>query len=207
MGFYAYFSLRLPSLFPIVETHPDNGSTADLRLLTPWPELFEFVGRMAANFDHQNDHEHGHLPMIVILLYFLEKWKLTHGGAKPRTYAEKLAFRELVAQGARTNNSEGGEENFDEAVAAVMKHISHPSLPESLRQIFDDVDHLKVRFSSENLAFLPKSASKLVLGSNNVCSGRCTWRFLDHFKSRAAIPSETPAAPIAWRAARYEGAI
>ncbi|KAG6118013.1 hypothetical protein E4U14_007327 [Claviceps sp. LM454 group G7] len=143
MGFYAYFSLRLPSLFPIVETHPDNGSTADLRLLTPWPELFEFVGRMAENFDHQNDHEHGHLPMIVILLYFLEKWKLTHGGAKPRTYAEKLAFRELVAQGARTNNSEGGEENFDEAVAAVMKHISHPSLPESLRQIFDDVDHLK----------------------------------------------------------------
>ncbi|KAG6015828.1 hypothetical protein E4U54_002884 [Claviceps lovelessii] len=142
-GFYAYFSLRLHSFLPVVETHPDDGSTTDLRLLNPWPELSEFASRMAENIEHQDDHDHSHLPLVVILLHFLEKWKLGHGGNVPKTYSEKLAFRALVAQGSRTNNSEGGEENFDEAVSAVMKYINQPSLPESLRQVFQDKDHLK----------------------------------------------------------------
>ncbi|KAG6005911.1 hypothetical protein E4U21_007545 [Claviceps maximensis] len=142
-GFYAYFSLRLHSFLPIVETHPDDGSTSDLRLLNPWPELSDFASRMAENIEHQDDHHHSHLPLVVILLYFLEKWKQAHNGDVPKTYSEKIAFRTLVAQGSRTNNSEGGEENFDEAVSAVMKYISHPSLPGSLRQVFEDEDHLK----------------------------------------------------------------
>ncbi|KAG5953046.1 hypothetical protein E4U53_007088 [Claviceps sorghi] len=142
-GFYAYFSLRLHSFFPIVETHPDDASTADLRLLNPWPELSEFASRMAKDIENQDDHDHSHLPLVVILLHFLEKWRLTHGGDVPKTYSEKTAFRALVAQESRTNNSEGGEENFDEAVSAVMKHINHSSLPESLRHVFEDEDHLK----------------------------------------------------------------
>ncbi|KAG5985108.1 hypothetical protein E4U55_001357 [Claviceps digitariae] len=142
-GFYAYFSLRLHSFLPVVETHPDDGSTADLRLLNPWPELSEFASRMSDNIEHLDDHEHSHLPLVVILLHFLQKWRLAHGGDVPKTYQEKIAFRALVAQGSRTNNPEGGEENFDEAVSAVMKYINHSSLPQSLRQVFEDEEHLK----------------------------------------------------------------
>ncbi|KAG6042295.1 hypothetical protein E4U41_000039 [Claviceps citrina] len=142
-GFYAYFTLRLHSLLPVVDTHPDDASTADLRLLNPWPELAEFASRMTEDIEHQSDHDHGHLPLVVILLHFLEKWRRTHGGDVPKTYSEKIAFRALVARESRTNNPEGGEENFDEAIAAVMKHITHPSLPDSLRQIFEHDDPLE----------------------------------------------------------------
>ena len=34
-GFYSYFQISLPGAFPIVETHPDETSTTDLRLLSP----------------------------------------------------------------------------------------------------------------------------------------------------------------------------
>lgn len=146
-GFYAYFTLRLHSFLPVVDTHPDDASTADLRLLNPWPELSTFASRMAEDIEHQDDHEHGHLPLVVILLHFLEKWRLIHGGDAPKTYSEKIAFRALIAQESRTDNSEGGEENFDEAVSSVMKHIIHPSLPESLRHIFQHENYSKVSFS------------------------------------------------------------
>jgi amyloid beta precursor protein binding protein 1 len=43
----------------------------------------------------------------------------------------------LVQDGARRDNPEGGEENFDEAVAAVLKTITPSTLPPSLREVFE----------------------------------------------------------------------
>jgi amyloid beta precursor protein binding protein 1 len=72
-------------------------------------------------------------------LRLLTPWKeLSHFAASlPSTYKEKTAFRSRVASGARTDTPEGGEENFDEAVAAVLKTISSPGLPSSVREVFD----------------------------------------------------------------------
>lgn len=91
---------------------------------------------MTKDIDTMDNHEHGHLPYVVILLHFLEKWKEIHGDY-PKKYAEKNEFRKMVAAGARKNNPEGGEENFDEAFAAVIKTIVPFSLPGSLREVFD----------------------------------------------------------------------
>jgi amyloid beta precursor protein binding protein 1 len=136
-GFYSYFRIYLPGTFPIMDTHPDETATTDLRLLRPWPELVEFAQEMTMDIDNLDDHKHGHLPYVVILLYYLEKWKETHGGAYPSTYAEKVAFRTTVQKAARTTNSEGAEENFDEAVAAVLKTIAPPTLPSGAREVFE----------------------------------------------------------------------
>lgn len=135
-GLYSYFRLGLPSTFPIVDTHPDETATTDLRLLSPWPELQAFATDMTKDIDSMDNHEHGHLPYIVILLHFLGKWKDAHG-RYPEKYAEKTEFRKMVAAGARTDNPEGGEENFDEAVAAVVKTVVSPGVPSSLREVFD----------------------------------------------------------------------
>jgi amyloid beta precursor protein binding protein 1 len=135
-GYYSYFRINLPGTFPIVDTHPDSTATTDLRLLTPWEELSKFAANLTDNIDALSAHEHGHIPYVALLLYYLEKWKQTHGNL-PSTYKEKTAFRDTVAAGARTNNSEGGEENFDEAVAAVLKTISSPSLSTSVKEVFD----------------------------------------------------------------------
>lgn len=145
VGYYSYFTQRLPGHFPIVDTHPDDDATADLRLLDPWPELTAFASELTRDIGDQEDHVHGHLPLVAILLHYLEQWKQAHSGDVPLTYSDKLAFRELVANGARRNNPEGGEENFDEAVSAVMKYITPASLPSSLKQIFDYQSCAKVR--------------------------------------------------------------
>lgn len=136
-GFYSYFQLQLPGTFPIVDTHPDDTATTDLRLLAPWPELSSFAKSMVKNIKALDDHDHGHLPLVVILLHYLEEWKESHDGNLPTSYADKIAFRKLITEAMRTDNPEGGEENFEEAAAAVMKHVTLPSLPSSLKQVFD----------------------------------------------------------------------
>ena len=43
----------------------------------------------------------------------------------------------MVENGARKNNAEGGEENFDEAAAAVLKSLNSPSISGGLREVFN----------------------------------------------------------------------
>ncbi|GAB1319022.1 NEDD8-activating enzyme E1 regulatory subunit [Madurella fahalii] len=136
-GFYSYFQINLPGAFPIVDTHPDETATTDLRLLTPWPELVAFAKDLTKDIDNLDNFEHGHLPYVVILLHYLEQWKVTHGGKYPTTYKDKTDFRRIVQNAARTNTPEGGEENFDEAAAAVLKTLSPPSLPSGLKEVFE----------------------------------------------------------------------
>lgn len=135
-GLYSYFRVGLPGAFPIVDTHPDEFATTDLRLLSPWPELQAFAAEMTRNIETMDDHEHGHLPYVAILLHFLAKWKESHG-EYPKKYAEKVQFKKFVAAGARRDNAEGGEENFDEAVAAAVKSTVSASLPSTLKEVFE----------------------------------------------------------------------
>ena len=135
-GFYSYFSIELPPTFPVVDTHPDPDSTQDLRLLAPWAELSAEVSKLG-QLKGMEDHDHGHIPYILLLLYYLEEWKASHSGSLPSTFKEKTQFRDLVREGARTNNPEGGEENFDEACAAVIKTINPPSVGSGCKEMFE----------------------------------------------------------------------
>jgi NEDD8-activating enzyme E1 regulatory subunit len=135
-GFYSTFTVQLPSAFPIVDTHPDPETIQDLRLLSPWPELLDEV-KALGNLDSLDDHDHGHVPYILILLYYLEIWKQSHDGKAPHIFKEKTEFRDMVNAGARTDNAEGGEENFDEAAAAVLKTITPFSIKSGCREMFE----------------------------------------------------------------------
>lgn len=119
-----------------METHPDPETTQDLRLLNPWPELVNAAGALG-ELETMDDHQHGHVPYILLLLRFIEEWKQSHEGNAPANYKEKTEFRDFVRSKARTNNAEGGEENFDEAVSAVLKTISPFSLRSPIREIFE----------------------------------------------------------------------
>lgn len=134
-GFYSAFSTQLPSEFPIVDTHPDPDSTQDLRLLKPWSELngtLEALGDITA----MSDHDHGHIPYLLILLYYLKEWQSSHDGKLPSTFGEKTAFRDLINSRTRRDNAEGGEENFEEAAAAVLKSISEPPIGTGCKDMF-----------------------------------------------------------------------
>lgn len=137
IGFYSHFSIQLPLQFPIVDTHPDPASTQDLRLLSPWAELLDFVRMKTQDLELLDDHKHGHIPYLILLIHYLSVWKASHKGIPPANYSEKKEFKSLVQSGARTNNAEGGEENYDEAVASVLKSLNAPSLPSGLREVFE----------------------------------------------------------------------
>lgn len=134
VGLYSSFSIQLPAEFPIVDTHPDPDTTTDLRLLAPWPELTAEVDALG-DITALSDHDHGHIPYLLILLHHLKQWH-TENGSYPSDFKQKTAFRDLVRSSARTNNPEGGEENFDEASAAVLKTIAPPPLGSGCRDMF-----------------------------------------------------------------------
>ncbi|KAI0203862.1 hypothetical protein F4808DRAFT_390659 [Astrocystis sublimbata] len=136
-GFYSFFRFNLHGTFPIVDTHPEVEKTTDLRLLQPWPELSAFAQDMVEGIDTLDDHKHGHLPYVVILLHFLGQWRRSHDGKSPTTPKEKREFSKFVLSGSRTNNSEGGEENFQEAVEAINKNIKVPELESGIAEVFD----------------------------------------------------------------------
>ena len=144
-GFYSYFRFILHGTFPIVDTHPEVEKTTDLRLLQPWPELSAFVKDMVKEIDGLDDHEHGHLPYVVILLHFLGQWRQSHDGKNPTTPKDKKEFGKFVMSGARTNNPEGGEENFQEAVDAINKNIKVPELEPGLEEVFNHQVSSEVR--------------------------------------------------------------
>ncbi|KAJ5515968.1 hypothetical protein N7527_007528 [Penicillium freii] len=166
VGFLSTFSMQLPAEFPIVETHPDPESTQDLRLLNPWPELVTAAANLD-NLDTLDDHQHGHVPYILLLLHFLEQWKQSHEGNAPSNYKEKTEFREFVRSQTRTSNPEGGEENFDEAVAAVLKTISPFSLRSSIREIFE-MDQCQQLSASSQDFWVIASAIKTFHASHGV---------------------------------------
>ncbi|KAF3169041.1 hypothetical protein TWF225_009459 [Orbilia oligospora] len=120
---------------PIVETHP--ASTVDLRLFNPFPELSALVDEKTAFINDQEKmtiHEHGHLPYVLILLQTLNEWKSVHDNQPPSNYSQKNEFKSLL----RSKMWNADEENFEEAIAAVLPHFNPPSIPSETRAIFQD---------------------------------------------------------------------
>ena len=130
VGFYGSFTVQLPAAFPIVDTHPDPATTTDLRLLEAWPALQEYAEQQTERLQQMDDDDHGHVPYLLLLLHYLQKWRAEHDGQPPTTYKEKTSFRDLVRSGSRTSSSGDPDENYEEAASAVLKTIN-PSIPSS----------------------------------------------------------------------------
>jgi amyloid beta precursor protein binding protein 1 len=137
VGFYAHFSIALPPAWPIVDTHPDPVSTTDLRLVKPWPALLEFVESKTKGLETMENDDHGHVPYLLLLVYYLEEWKKAQDGRVPSTYKEKQEFRDMVRAGMRTDTPEGSEENYEEAISAVLKSLNEPTAGSAVREIWD----------------------------------------------------------------------
>jgi amyloid beta precursor protein binding protein 1 len=137
VGFYAHFSIALPPAWPIVDTHPDPVSTTDLRLVKPWPALLEFMESKTKGLVAMENDDHGHVPYLLLLSYYLEEWKKTHNDIVPSMYKEKNEFRDMVRKGMRTDTPEGSEENYEEAISAVLKSLNEPTASSAVREIWD----------------------------------------------------------------------
>lgn len=141
VGFTAVLRVAAPTRC-IVETHPD--SVADLRLLHPWPELSALVSKRtdgldaAENDGGMSDHQHGHVPYVLLLLKYLEDWKASHGGKPPSSYGEKDELRAMMQGKMRTNVPGGSEENYKEAMAVVLKNVREPEISPDTKAVLQD---------------------------------------------------------------------
>jgi amyloid beta precursor protein binding protein 1 len=126
----------------IVETH--STSLTDLRLLNPWEELLELALERTKDLDIEescggmSDHEHGHVPYVFLLIKYLEDWKASHDGKYPSDYKEKNEFKSAIMDKMRTNVPGGSEENYEEAVAVVLKHVRETELSPDTRAVLED---------------------------------------------------------------------
>lgn len=109
----------------------------DLRLFNPWDELLEFTKIKTTDISKLTDHQHGHIPYVLLLLHYLQEWK-NEKGSFPSTYKEKNEFKKLVTAGMRTNVPGGSEENYEEAVAAVLNNVKKHEISRNLRAVFED---------------------------------------------------------------------
>ena len=120
----------------VVESKPDNVAW-DLRLAAPFPELEAAAD--ALDLDGMGDADHAHAPYVLVLAKLAKAWRQSHGGASPKTRAEKDAFRALVAGAARELPSKVPEMNFEEASNEAYRCWADPrELPWEAQAWIDD---------------------------------------------------------------------
>ncbi|KAK6544781.1 hypothetical protein TWF694_001464 [Orbilia ellipsospora] len=147
----------------IVETHP--ASTIDLRLLNPFPELLALAEEKASTMDDKDKmstHDHGHIPYVLILLRVLEDWKSSHDGKVPSNYSEKNEFKSLL----RSKMWNADEENFEEAIAAVLPYFNPPSIPSATKAVFEDEKCKSLTSSSTNFWIIARAVKDFAEGKN-----------------------------------------
>ncbi|KAK6332233.1 hypothetical protein TWF696_002954 [Orbilia brochopaga] len=148
----------------IVESHPE--STVDLRLLKPFAELVALYEEKAANMDDKekmSTHDHGHIPYVIILLKALDDWRSTHNGNVPSNYREKNEFKSFL-RGKMWN---ADEENFEEAIAAVLPYFNPPSIPSATREIFEDEKCDKLVSGSSDFWIIARAIKEFTYNMND----------------------------------------
>ncbi|CUS09150.1 unnamed protein product [Tuber aestivum] len=141
LGFTASLRIYTPT-HTIIETHPD--SLVDLRLFNPWPELSELASEKTRALDvpeledGMSDHQHGHVPYVLLLLKYLEDWKQSHEGHPPGSHSEKTLFKSMVMDRMRTNVPGGSEENYVEAARAVMGDLRTAEVSIGTKEVLND---------------------------------------------------------------------
>ena len=113
-----------------METHPD--SLVDLRLDAPFPQLLDYA--LSLDVDAMDSADHGHLPAVVIVLRALEEYKAAHDGKLPALTKDRNVLKQLITKGKRGPD----EENFDEALALVIKLAKRSVVPDSIAALFAD---------------------------------------------------------------------
>ncbi|KAF8466212.1 hypothetical protein BDZ91DRAFT_725792 [Kalaharituber pfeilii] len=159
LGFLASLRISLPELC-IVETHPD--SLVDLRLYNPWPELEAYAEDCTRDIETMNEHQHGHIPYLVLLLYYLDQWKKTHNGELPTSYKDKNEFKKLILAGMRTDVPGGSEENFEEAVAAVMNSLRPHVISSWTQEVLQDESCRELNRNSNHFWIIARAVMDFV---------------------------------------------
>lgn len=118
----------------IIESKPDT-PVEDLRIANPFPALRAYVD--AIDLAALDEKTHSEVPYVALLLKTLDRWRAQHGGAMPRTTAEKEDFRNGIRESA-AGSPAGKEPNYDEAVANAYRAYTVFGVEPEVREVLDD---------------------------------------------------------------------
>ena len=129
--------------FTVVEPRAE-GVKWDLRMRetvedpASFPALSSYVGEMIAGMPNMDQQQHGHVPYVALLMEALSRWRSSHSGAVPSTFAEKDEFRAALKGMSRDWNL---EMNFQEGVReAYTAYTNSPGVPEHVREMMERAD-------------------------------------------------------------------
>jgi len=100
-------------------------------------------------------HDLGHIPYLLLLLHFLQRWRAEHDGAPPLSYKDKTAFRDMVRNAASLD-----EENFNEAAAAVLKSLNLPEPPSSALAVLKSPEAQSLTATSSSFWYIANAIHK-----------------------------------------------
>lgn len=107
-----------------------------LRIARPFPSLLAFA--RGIDLQHLDDMTHGHVPYVVLLIQALQAWKAAHGGASPRSSAEKESFKASVCGLCRGGDQAVHEHaNFQEALKYAYLAWQEPMSQETKELLHD----------------------------------------------------------------------
>lgn len=164
-GFLGYMRIQV-SEHTVVESHPDN-QNPDLRLDQPFPSLCEYVDSI--QLSSLELKEHAHIPYVVLLLKFLDKWKAVKGPSLPKSRNEKDQFKEMIRQGLLVDEHGNveSEENFEEAIKAVNSTVQPTCIPLSVKEILDDDACVNLTAKSKPFWIMAKAIRDFVENEGN----------------------------------------
>ncbi|XP_029031867.1 NEDD8-activating enzyme E1 regulatory subunit isoform X1 [Osmia bicornis bicornis] len=159
IGFIAYMRIQVKE-HTIIETHPDN-ETPDLRLDKPFESLKHHLDSI--NLDEMSFKDHSHVPYLVILYKYLQKWILEKGEL-PKTYKEKQQLREMIKKGIRRDDNDiaNSEENFEEAIKAVNTCIGPTEISDSVMNILNDNQCINLTAKSSSFWIIAKAVKDFI---------------------------------------------
>lgn len=134
IGFLGYLRLQVQE-HTVIESHPDN-ENPDLRLDKPWPALREYLDQI--DVEKLDTKERTHVPALVIVHYYLNKYRESHNGALPKTRAEKNELRRLIETSLPAGEKEIMGENYAQALHIVNTSVGPTVVPSNVQAILDD---------------------------------------------------------------------
>lgn len=131
IGLFSHLRLYVPEHL-VVEGKTADTEIFDLRIHRPFEELSHFA--LGVNLTALDDKVHQHTPFVVLLLKFINEWKVLKGRV-PASFQEKTEFKEFIKSKSRNFFT---EMNFREAVERSYLAYPEEELPYEATQVLND---------------------------------------------------------------------
>lgn len=155
--------LRLASIVKEVLDNSTATGINDTNNTNTFPELLSFI--QSIELSSLENHEHGHVPFIIILFKAMEKWiSNNQDNLLPSTFAQKQEFKNIIQSMSRNYHM---ELNFQEAVDNASYIYTTLELPMEVNELLDNAEGIDGKAEINSSFDILLLALKQFMNDNN----------------------------------------